>query len=163
MLTGVGRLIIVRNPSSLAISATPAETPPQLKTQPSTMLRTLGAALGSSLGSRAAASGQLLPAVGLLAGVRGLTAQAAPAHDQAPQQQQEEELQEFRDTVRTFAQDFVAPHAAEIDQLNAYPPGFDFWRKAGEWGLHGGWLGGRGCGCIRQSAQAPRQRGHLST
>jgi len=31
----------------------------------------------------------------------------------------------------------VAPHAAEIDRLNAYPAGFDFWRRAGEWGLHG--------------------------
>ncbi|PSC68944.1 Isovaleryl-dehydrogenase [Micractinium conductrix] len=49
----------------------------------------------------------------------------------------EEELAEFRESVRTFAQDFVAPHAAEIDSLNAYPPGFEFWRRAGEWGLHG--------------------------
>jgi isovaleryl-CoA dehydrogenase len=129
------------------------------------MLRTLGAALGCSLSARAVATGQLLPAVGLLAGARGLTAQAAPAaHERAPQQEQEEELEEFRDTVRTFAQDFVAPHAAEIDRLNAHPPGFDFWRKAGEWGLHGGWGGwaGGSAGGWRlhpASALLPRLRG----
>ena len=27
--------------------------------------------------------------------------------------------------------------AADIDRLNGYPPGFEFWKTAGEWGLHG--------------------------
>lgn len=65
-------------------------------------------------------------------------AEPAPAHTPHPAGgSSEEELQEFRECVRTFAQDFVAPHAAEIDRLNAYPPSFEFWRRAGEWGLHG--------------------------
>jgi alkylation response protein AidB-like acyl-CoA dehydrogenase len=55
----------------------------------------------------------------------------------AEQHHDEESIEEFRETVRTFAQDLVAPHAAEIDRLNAYPEGFEFWRQAGEWGLHG--------------------------
>lgn len=29
-------------------------------------------------------------------------------------------VEEFRDTVRTFAQGFVAPHAADIDKNNRY-------------------------------------------
>ena len=111
------------------------------------MLRTRDAAQGCSLGAREAATGQLLPAAGLLAGARGLTAQAAPAaHERAPQQEQDEELEEFRDTVLTFAQDFAAPHAAEIDQLNAYPPGFDFWSKGSGACTVGGWRGRRQLG-----------------
>jgi hypothetical protein len=53
------------------------------------------------------------------------------------EQQHDESIEVFRETVRTFAQDFVAPHAAGIDRLNAYPEGFHFWCQAGEWGLHG--------------------------
>lgn len=76
-------------------------------------------------------------------GARSLTAQAAPVDAHAHHaggggsSSSEEELAEFREGVRTFAQDFVAPHAAEIDRLNSYPSGFEFWRTAGEWGLHG--------------------------
>ena len=35
----------------------------------------------------------------------------------------DDELEEFRGTVQTFAHDFVAPWASEVDRLNAYPPG----------------------------------------
>lgn len=87
----------------------------------------------AALGAQTAALDRL-PAAGLLAGARRLSAQPAPA---AEHHDDESAADEFRDSVRTFAQDFVAPHAAEIDRLNAYPPGFEFWRRAGEWGLHG--------------------------
>ncbi|KAI7841634.1 hypothetical protein COHA_004654 [Chlorella ohadii] len=103
------------------------------------MLRT---AASSLLGSAAwtAAARQLAPAAACAAlggaGARTLTAQAAPVDAHHPSSS-EEELAEFREGVRTFAQDFVAPHAAEIDRLNGYPSGFEFWRQAGEWGLHG--------------------------
>lgn len=64
-----------------------------------------------------------------------MSAAALPEADDA--QGHSVDLAEFRDTVRTFARTHVAPHAAEIDRLNGYPPGFEFWRAAGEWGLHG--------------------------
>lgn len=102
----------------------------------------LRAAASSLLGSAAltAAARQLAPAAACAAfggaGARTLTAQAAPVDAHHPSSS-EEELAEFREGVRTFAQDFVAPHAAEIDRLNGYPSGFEFWRQAGEWGLHG--------------------------
>jgi alkylation response protein AidB-like acyl-CoA dehydrogenase len=43
----------------------------------------------------------------------------------------------FQEQMRAFAQESLAPHAAAIDKLNGYPTDFEFWRKAGEWGLHG--------------------------
>eukprot|EP00887_Chlorella_sp_A99_P002195 scaffold21.g2195.t1 len=67
--------------------------------------------------------------------LRPMSAAALPEADDA--QGHSVDLAEFRDTVRTFARTHVAPHAAEIDRLNGYPPGFEFWRAAGEWGLHG--------------------------
>lgn len=112
----------------------------------------LRAVASSLLGSAAWSVGgrQLAPAAAWAAlggacacGARSLTAQAAPvdAHTHhggsGGSSSSEEELAEFREGVRTFAQDFVAPHAAEIDRLNSYPSGFEFWRTAGEWGLHG--------------------------
>lgn len=71
-----------------------------------------------------------------LLGVRGLSAEPALA-GAAPTTPPADEVAAFREDMRTFAQDFLAPHAAEIDRLNAFPPEFEFWRKAGEWGLHG--------------------------
>lgn len=100
------------------------------------------------------AARQLAPAAawaafGSGAGARTLTAQVAPAdphtHHTDGGSSGEEELAEFREGVRTFAQDFVAPHAAEIDRLNGYPQGFEFWRTAGEWGLHGAPEGSLAC------------------
>ena len=112
----------------------------------------LRAAASNLLGSAVWSVGgrQLAPAAAWAAlggagacGARSLTAQAAPVDAHAHHaggggsSSSEEELAEFREGVRTFAQDFVAPHAAEIDRLNSYPSGFEFWRTAGEWGLHG--------------------------
>lgn len=99
------------------------------------MLRACASRLGAAVqgAPAAAAAAQLL-------GARGLSAahpQPADSGDHHGGGSSPEELEEFRESVRTFAADFVAPHAAEIDRLNAYPPGFEFWRTAGEWGLHG--------------------------
>ena len=46
-------------------------------------------------------------------------------------------LQEFRDTVKDFAQRTVAPHAAEIDRLNSFPKSTNLWKEIGDFGLHG--------------------------
>lgn len=48
-----------------------------------------------------------------------------------------EALQEFRDTVKDFAQRIVAPHAAEIDRLNSFPKSTNLWKEIGDFGLHG--------------------------
>ena len=46
-------------------------------------------------------------------------------------------LQEFRETVKEFAQRTVAPHAADIDRLNSFPKSTNLWKEIGEFGLHG--------------------------
>ncbi|DBA72219.1 hypothetical protein WJX79_003846 [Trebouxia sp. C0005] len=46
-------------------------------------------------------------------------------------------LQEFRETVRDFAQRTIAPHAAEIDRQNTFPTSTNLWKEIGEFGLHG--------------------------
>lgn len=48
-----------------------------------------------------------------------------------------EALQEFRNTVKDFAQRTVAPHAAEIDRLNSFPKSANLWKEIGDFGLHG--------------------------
>ena len=45
------------------------------------------------------------------------------------------DLEMLRDTVRTFAQDKIAPRAAEIDATDTFP--IDLWPAMGELGLHG--------------------------
>src|SRR6201981_2883357 len=56
----------------------------------------------------------------------------------------------LRDTVRTFAQNKIAPHAAEIDRANVFPR--ELWPLLGELGLHGitveEELGGAGMGYL---------------
>lgn len=120
-----------------------------------TMLRGAASTLFSSFGW-AAGTRQLAPAAAWAAlSGRPLTAQAAPAEPPVQHSTSEEALAEFREGVRTFAQDFVAPHAAEIDRLNAYPHGFEFWRTAGEWGLHGALhVNGRAEACLASRATA---------
>ncbi|KAK9828856.1 hypothetical protein WJX72_002418 [[Myrmecia] bisecta] len=49
----------------------------------------------------------------------------------------QDQREEFRETVREFAQRSVAPHAAEIDRTNAFPANIDLWQAIGEFGLHG--------------------------
>ncbi len=46
-----------------------------------------------------------------------------------------EEITALQDTVRRFAQDEIAPRAADIDQSNEFP--MDLWEKMGALGLHG--------------------------
>lgn len=46
-----------------------------------------------------------------------------------------EELVALRETVHRFAQDEIAPRAAEIDETNEFP--MDLWEKMGALGLHG--------------------------
>ena len=50
---------------------------------------------------------------------------------------EEEELDLFRDQVKTFAQNEIAPLAAEIDETNAFPESVNLWTKMGDFGLHG--------------------------
>eukprot|EP00891_Asterochloris_glomerata_P008738 jgi/Astpho2/8738/Aster-05300 len=60
--------------------------------------------------------------------------QHAQSHDHTGQ---EDDLGEFRETVRDFAQRSIAPHAAEIDRTNAFPKSENLWTAMGEFGLHG--------------------------
>ena len=46
-------------------------------------------------------------------------------------------LQEFRETVRDFAQRAIAPHASEIDRQNNFPSSTNLWKDIGDFGLHG--------------------------
>ncbi|MFZ2099511.1 MAG: acyl-CoA dehydrogenase family protein, partial [Oricola sp.] len=46
-----------------------------------------------------------------------------------------EEIEALREMVRRFAEDEIAPRAAEIDATNEFP--MDLWEKMGALGLHG--------------------------
>ena len=49
----------------------------------------------------------------------------------------DDQVEEFRDTVRSFAQTLVAPHAADIDKNNSFPKDVNLWTAMGDFGLHG--------------------------
>ncbi|MBL1406001.1 MAG: acyl-CoA dehydrogenase family protein, partial [Rhizobiales bacterium] len=46
-----------------------------------------------------------------------------------------EDIDQLRETVRRFANDEIAPRAAQIDESNEFP--MDLWEKMGALGLHG--------------------------
>ena len=46
-----------------------------------------------------------------------------------------EDINALRDAVNTFAQEQIAPHAAQIDHSDQFP--MDVWEKLGELGVHG--------------------------
>ena len=48
-----------------------------------------------------------------------------------------EHIEEFRDIVKTFAQGYVAPYAASIDENASFPKEVNLWTAMGEFGLHG--------------------------
>ncbi|MEM6986897.1 MAG: acyl-CoA dehydrogenase family protein, partial [Pseudomonadota bacterium] len=64
-----------------------------------------------------------------------------------------DEIEALRDTVHRWAQDRVAPRAAEIDSSNAFPP--ELWREMGDLGLLGITVseafGGAGMGYLAHS------------
>ena len=63
-----------------------------------------------------------------------------------------QELEEFREQVRDFAQAVVAPHAEEIDRSNNFPSSVDLWRELGSFGLLG--EDGEGGGSDRKHASS---------
>ena len=44
---------------------------------------------------------------------------------------------EFREVVREFAAQVIAPHASAIDAENSFPKAVNLWRAIGNLGLHG--------------------------
>jgi hypothetical protein len=46
-----------------------------------------------------------------------------------------DDLQEFRESVREFAQAAIAPHAEAVDKANSFPTGVNLWREMGDFGL----------------------------
>ncbi|GAB4821498.1 hypothetical protein N2152v2_008544 [Parachlorella kessleri] len=50
---------------------------------------------------------------------------------------EDEDLAEFRESVRGFAQEVVAPLAADIDKANNFPQHINLWQALGEFGLNG--------------------------
>ncbi|GAX86302.1 hypothetical protein CEUSTIGMA_g13714.t1 [Chlamydomonas eustigma] len=45
--------------------------------------------------------------------------------------------EEFRESVREFAEKVIAPHAEEIDKTNMFPASRDLWVEMGSFGLLG--------------------------
>lgn len=44
---------------------------------------------------------------------------------------------QFKESVRKFAQENIAPYAAQIDHQNTFPKDVNLWKKMGEFDLHG--------------------------
>ena len=83
------------------------------------------------LGTARRAVARFSPYRAAIGGCRALTEAALDILDD------EGSLEEFRENVRTFAQEVVAPRAAEIDKNNSFPQDVDLFKAMGEFGLHG--------------------------
>uniref|UniRef100_A0A9I9DY73 Isovaleryl-CoA dehydrogenase n=1 Tax=Cucumis melo TaxID=3656 RepID=A0A9I9DY73_CUCME len=44
---------------------------------------------------------------------------------------------QFKESVKQFAQENIAPHAAKIDQTNSFPKDVNLWKLMGDFDLHG--------------------------
>lgn len=44
---------------------------------------------------------------------------------------------QFKEGVARFAQENIAPHAADIDRTNYFPKDVNLWKLMGDFGLHG--------------------------
>lgn len=48
-----------------------------------------------------------------------------------------DEIEDFRETVRSWAAQELAPRAADIDRNNSFPTDVNMWTAMGDMGLHG--------------------------
>ncbi|XP_031736307.1 isovaleryl-CoA dehydrogenase, mitochondrial-like isoform X2 [Cucumis sativus] len=48
-----------------------------------------------------------------------------------------DELIKFKESVKQFAQDNIAPHATKIDQPNSFPNDVNLWKLIRDFDLHG--------------------------
>lgn len=117
------------------------------------------AALGAARASAAARALQAAPAAGAAAAAAtapgaaaASSARAAAAASFASQPDHQadaahsspasrviddDSLDAFRETVRDYARREIAPHAAAVDETNAFPTQVDLWRSLGDMGLLG--------------------------
>lgn len=49
----------------------------------------------------------------------------------------DDQIDEFRHSVTSFARTHIAPYAAEIDSNNSFPKHINLWKEMGSFGLHG--------------------------
>ncbi|KAL2610127.1 hypothetical protein R1flu_028700 [Riccia fluitans] len=50
---------------------------------------------------------------------------------------QDETAEQFKESVRQFAQENIAPHAAKTDHTNSFPKDVNLWKLMGDFNLHG--------------------------
>jgi len=49
----------------------------------------------------------------------------------------DETAEQFKESVRQFAQENIAPHAAKVDASNSFPKDVNLWKLMGDFNLHG--------------------------